>query len=61
MREMLGSPKLLNRILFAINKGTLRFILSNDISSESRILIHRNIMERVQKIAPFLSYDEDPT
>ena len=50
----------LNRILFAINKGTLRFILSNDISSESRILIHRNIMERVQKIAPFLSYDEDP-
>ncbi|MBR5730772.1 MAG: UPF0182 family protein, partial [Firmicutes bacterium] len=26
----------------------------------SRIMIYRNIMKRVQKIAPFLTYDDDP-
>lgn len=33
---------------------------SDDVTAESRALIHRNILERVQKIAPFLVYDEDP-
>ncbi len=50
----------LKRILFAVNQGSLRIILSNDVNSESKILIHRNIMERVQKIAPFFDYDQDP-
>ncbi|MCR1899940.1 UPF0182 family protein [Irregularibacter muris] len=50
----------INRTLFAINKGSLRIMLSNDITSDSKILINRNIVDRVQKIAPFFSYDEDP-
>jgi uncharacterized membrane protein (UPF0182 family) len=33
---------------------------SDDVTPESRALIHRNILERVQKLAPFLVYDEDP-
>lgn len=33
---------------------------SSDITSESRVLLHRNIRERVQKIAPFFAYDDDP-
>jgi len=49
-----------NRILFAINKKSTKFILSNDITSNSKILINRNIVERVKKIAPFLTYDSDP-
>ena len=49
-----------NRILFAINKRSSKFLLSNDINSNSKILIHRNIVERVNKIAPFLTYDTDP-
>lgn len=33
---------------------------SDDITPESRILMHRNILERTQKLAPFLVYDGDP-
>lgn len=51
---------LLNRILFAINERNINFLLSRDINSDSKILINRNITERVQKIAPFLNYDSDP-
>lgn len=49
-----------NRILFAINKKSTKFLLSNDITSNSKILINRNIVERVNKVAPFLTYDSDP-
>ncbi|MBZ9684800.1 UPF0182 family protein [Clostridium estertheticum] len=51
---------LANRILFAINKKSTKFLLSNDITSNSKILINRNIVERVSKIAPFLTFDSDP-
>jgi uncharacterized membrane protein (UPF0182 family) len=50
----------INKILFSVNQKDLNFLLSRDISSESRILINRNIKERVEKIAPFLTYDSDP-
>ncbi|HEY8890684.1 MAG TPA: UPF0182 family protein [Clostridium sp.] len=49
-----------NKLLFAINKGDLNFILSRDINSTSKILINRNIVERAKTIAPFLTYDKDP-
>lgn len=51
---------LLNRMLFAVREGKINFLLSQDISSKSRVLINREISKRVQKIAPFLAYDEDP-
>lgn len=49
-----------NKLLFAINKKEINFILSKDIKSDSKILINRNIVERAKKIAPFLKYDGDP-
>lgn len=49
-----------NRILFAINQGSLNFLLSNDITSKSRIILNRNVVDRVKKIAPFIGYDSDP-
>lgn len=49
-----------NRLLFAINERNMNFLLSKDITSDSKILINRNIVDRVNKIAPFLSYDKDP-
>lgn len=56
-----GIPmNLFNRILFAIREQNSKFLLSQDITNESKILLHRNIVERVNKIAPFLSYDSDP-
>lgn len=51
---------LLNRILFAVREGKINFLLSQDINSNSKVLINRDIARRVQKIAPFLAYDEDP-
>lgn len=56
-----GIPmNLFNKIIFAIREQNSKFLLSQDITSESKILIHRNIVERVNKIAPFLEYDSDP-
>ncbi len=51
---------LFNKIIFAIKEQNSKFLLSQDITNESKILINRNIVERVNKIAPFLSYDSDP-
>lgn len=50
----------LNRLLFAVNKGSMNFILSQDINSGSRVILNRNIVSRVKKIAPFISLDSDP-
>ncbi|WP_242977711.1 UPF0182 family protein [Clostridium luticellarii] len=51
---------ILNRILFAINQKDINFLLSRDITKESKILINRNIKDRVNRIAPFLNYESDP-
>lgn len=50
----------LNRLLFALAYGDFNLILSNNITSDSRIILNRDIVKRVKKIAPFLNYDEDP-
>lgn len=54
------SANLINRFLFAVNKHDMNFLLSGNINSNSKILINRNITDRVKKIAPFLTYDKDP-
>ncbi|WP_141706153.1 UPF0182 family protein [Caloranaerobacter ferrireducens] len=50
----------INRLLFAIREGSFKLILSGDINSDSKIIINRNIIDRVKKIAPFIIYDSDP-
>lgn len=49
-----------NRLAFTINLREPNILLSSEISGESRILIRRNIIDRLQTLAPFLAYDEDP-
>ena len=51
---------LARRLLFSVGFQSLQILFSNDITSESRVLYHRNITDRVTTIAPFLRYDEDP-
>ncbi|MEA4987670.1 MAG: UPF0182 family protein [Anaerovorax sp.] len=51
---------LMNRILFAIREQNLKILVSGNIDNNSKIIINRNIKNRVQKIAPFLAYDKDP-
>ena len=48
------------RILFSIKYSNLQILLTTQFTPESRIMIYRNIQERVKKVAPFLSYDNDP-
>ena len=54
----LGS--LWRRLLFAAFTGDLKMLLSDDFTEETRILIFRNIEERIRKVAPFLRFDRDP-
>ena len=51
---------LLNKLLFAIRFRSYQILLSDDITSESRIMFDRQVRRRVAKIAPFLLYDDDP-
>ncbi len=48
------------KLLFAIRFGSGKALLSDDLRSDSRVLYYRRISERVRKIAPFLTYDQDP-
>ena len=48
------------KMLFATRFKSVKILLSEDLTGASRILIHRNIMDRVTAIAPFLQYDRDP-
>ncbi|HXV79947.1 MAG TPA: UPF0182 family protein, partial [Candidatus Binatia bacterium] len=47
------------KVLFSAHHATLRILLSEDITRQSRILYHRQIQERVKKIAPFITFDRD--
>ncbi|MFD1448573.1 UPF0182 family membrane protein [Oceanobacillus profundus] len=49
-----------NRLLFAMNEGSFRMLVSDQLSNESQLLDTRNIVDRVNRIAPFFEYDEDP-
>jgi hypothetical protein len=51
---------LLKKAVFSSYFRTAKIILSSEITPESRILYNRNIINRVQKIAPFLILDSDP-
>ena len=51
---------LFNRILFAVKTGDFRMMIANQITSESRLLLNTNVIERVEKAAPFLNLDTDP-
>jgi uncharacterized protein len=48
------------RSLFAWHLGDTNILLSSYITSTSRIIIHRDIQNRVHTIAPFLQLDNDP-
>lgn len=50
----------INKCMFALREQSLKMLVSSNINSKSKILIRRNIEERVNKIMPYLSYDEDP-
>ncbi len=51
---------LFNRAVFAAREGSIQLLVSSNIDSESKIIVNRNVMERVRKIMPYLTYENDP-
>jgi uncharacterized membrane protein (UPF0182 family) len=56
----IGVSGLWDRLMFALRFGDLNLLISTQLSGQPRVLFHRQISEREQLIAPFLSYDPDP-
>jgi uncharacterized membrane protein (UPF0182 family) len=54
----LGS--ILQRLIFAWHFADLNVAISDSLTSESRILFRRNIQDRIETLAPFLTLDRDP-
>jgi uncharacterized membrane protein (UPF0182 family) len=48
------------KLVFAYRYRDINLLISGLIDKESKILIYRDIQERVTKAAPFLKYDFDP-
>ncbi|MDH3498060.1 MAG: UPF0182 family protein [Gemmatimonadota bacterium] len=48
------------KLLYSLRFGSIKILLSDDISNESRVLYHRDIRDRARTALPFLTWDSDP-
>ena len=49
------------RILIALGRGDItKLPFSDDVNDQSRLLMRRNVRDRVATLAPFLTYESDP-
>ena len=55
-----GMGTLTRRAAFALRFGQLEPLISNFVTSDSRVFYVRDVRERVEKLAPFLLFDADP-
>ncbi len=56
----IGLGGLWDRLLFAMRLGDGNLLVTPQLTATSRMLFHRDIVEREHLIAPFLSFDRDP-
>ena len=56
----IGVGSLFRRLLFSLRFRSYEILVSSQLNSTSRIVLHRNISDRAAAIAPFLQYDSDP-
>ena len=50
-----------NRLVIAYDRGDLgKLPFSDDVNAQSRLLMRRNVRDRVSTLAPFLTFDQDP-
>ena len=54
----LSSP--LRRLAYALQFADINILISGQITAESRVQYHRDIQDRIRKVAPFLALDQDP-
>lgn len=50
----------IDRLILGIKTGDLKLAFSSEITSDSKILINRNVIERAKQVMPYLIYDENP-
>ena len=50
----------MNRALWSLKLSDFSLLVSGQVSDKSLMLYRRNIRDRVQELAPFLSFDADP-
>lgn len=53
-----GGP--LNRVAFALRFSAPQLLFSGYIRPDSKVLFRRTVTERVEELAPWLAFDEDP-
>ena len=51
---------LLRRMAFALRFGDVNFLISNQVTSKSRVMYVRNVLSMAQQAAPFISWDVHP-
>ena len=49
-----------SRMALALRLGDFNFLISNQITSKSRVLFVRDVQQMAQKAAPFLTFDNNP-
>jgi len=49
-----------NRALWSLKLSDFSLLVSGEVNDKTYMLYRRNIMDRVQELAPFLSFDRDP-
>lgn len=49
-----------NQLMYAIKFGEPNFLLSGRVNDKSKVLYNREPIERVEKVAPWLTVDSDP-
>jgi uncharacterized membrane protein (UPF0182 family) len=51
----------LRRVMLAFDRGDIaKLPFSDDVNAQSRLLMRRNVRDRVAALAPFLTFDQDP-
>ena len=51
----------IRRLLIALDRGDIgKLPFSDDVTDETRLLMRRNVRDRVAALAPFLQFDPDP-
>ncbi|MEK7818125.1 MAG: UPF0182 family protein, partial [Actinomycetota bacterium] len=55
-----GISSFFKKLAFSWRLGSIKLLVSDSITADSRIMIHREVKDRIHNIAPFLKYDHDP-
>jgi len=50
----------LNKLFLSAYFNTFRFYMAREITPDSKLLMNRNIIDRVSTLMPYLKYDHDP-